>query len=430
MNYSKIRKTDPELYALLRKEIRRQQNTLDLIASENIAPPEIMEAVGTPFMNKYSEGYQGARYYPGCDNYDKLDDLVVSRALRAFGLDAETWHVNVQPLSGAQANFAVYAALMERGGKLLGMELSAGGHLSHGHKVSFTRKFWQAVHYGVDLKTGLIDYNILEELTLKERPDVIVSGFSAYPRRVDFVRFGEIAKKAGAYHLADISHIAGLIAAGVHPSPFPHADVVMTTTHKTLRGPRGAVLFVNRKSEIAHKRGVDIVKAIDRAVFPGLQGGPHNNVHAAKALMFHLAVQPEFRTYQEQVVRNAQALAMELKNLGFKLITGGTDTHLLLVDVKGLGIDGMEAQEQLAAVGIIANRNSLPGDASPFKPSGIRFGTPYLTSRGMKEKEMRQIARLIHGTLIKKEDKRSILRDVKALCKRFPILKLRDKKSR
>lgn len=415
MNYGHIKKNDPELYRLIAAEAKRQKYTIDLIASENIAPQEILEALASPFINKYSEGYQGARYYPGCENYDKLDDLVVARALQAFGLDAETWHVNVQPLSGAQANFAIYAALMEANGKLMGMELSAGGHLSHGHKVSFTGKFWQPVHYGVDLKTGLIDYGALEDIALKERPDVIVSGFSSYPRAVDFARFGEIAMKVGAYHLADISHIAGLIAAGAHPSPFPYADVVMTTTHKTLRGPRGAMIFVNRKSEAAAKKGVDVVKAIDRAVFPGLQGGPHNNVHAAKAVMFHLAAQPEFRAYQEQVVRNAQALADELGKFGVGIVTGGTDTHLLLADVRGLGIDGMEAQKRLEAVGIIANRNSLPGDASPFKPSGVRFGTPYVTSRGMKEEEMREVARLINETLSGK-NKKEVKVAVKTLC--------------
>jgi len=277
----------------------------------------------------------------------------------------------------------------------MGMALASGGHLTHGHKVNFSGRAWCAVQYGVNPKTGLIDYTEVARLAKKHKPKVIVSGITAYPRFVDFRKFGAIARKVGAYHVADISHIAGLIAAKLHPSPFPHADVVMTTTHKTLRGPRGAVIFANRKSRSAKRHGIDLAEAIDRAVFPGLQGGPHNNVTAAIAVMFGEALKPSFRNYQRQIVKNAKALAEALRRRGFTLVTGGTDNHMMLVDLRPLGIDGMTAQNRLERAGILANRNSIPGDVSPFRPSGLRMGTPAVTTRGMKEKDMERIAEKI-----------------------------------
>lgn len=401
---------DKKLFSLIQKEISRQQETIDLIASENIVSGDILKVIGSPLTNKYSEGYPNKRYYPGNRFYDEIEELAKTRALKVFKLNPKEWSVNVQPYSGSPANLAVYAALMEPGETLMGMALSAGGHLTHGHRVSLTGKFWRSVQYGVNQETGLIDYPAVERLAKKEKPKVIVSGFTAYPRKIDFKRFGQIARGIGAYHVADISHIAGLVAAGVHPSPFPYADAIMTTTHKTLRGPRGAVIF--SKKELAEK--------IDRAVFPGLQGGPHNNVTAAKALMFFEAMQPSFKKYQRQIVKNAKALAAELKKLGFKLITGGTDTHLLLVDVRNFGMDGLAAEKKLEESGIIANRNSIPGDSSPFKPSGLRLGTPSVTSRGMKEKEMKQIARLICAVLTGR-GLPDTSKTVRLLCKKFPI---------
>lgn len=403
---------DRELFRLIAQEKRRQEETLDLIASENIASDEVMAAVGSSLMNKYSEGYPGKRYYPGNELYDEIERITQERALKLFRLAPRAWRVNVQAYSGSPANLAVYAALMPEGGTLMGMALAAGGHLTHGHRVSMTGRWFKAVQYGVDPETELIDYKAVARLARKTRPDVIVSGFTAYPRRVDFKRFGEIAKRVGAYHVADISHIAGLVTAGVHPSPFPYADVVTTTTHKTLRGPRGAVIFSRAK----------LGDAIDRAVFPGLQGGPHNNVTAGKAVAFFEALHPSFRAYARQVMRNAKALAYELERLGARLVAGGTDTHLLLLDARSFGLDGQTAERRLEEAGIVANRNSIPGDTSPFKPSGLRLGTPALTTRGMKEKEMRLVAKLISRSL-RENDMARIARDVHALARRFPAFR-------
>src|SRR3989338_5034765 len=401
---------DRKLEGLVRAEIKRQEETLDLIASENLVSAEVLKILGSPLTNKYSEGYPGRRYYPGNFYYDEIEKLAEERALKLFSLSPKQWQVNVQPYSGAPANFAVYAALVPRGGKIMGMKLAAGGHLTHGHKVSLTGQFWQSVQYGVNSR-GLIDYKEVEKLAKKFKPDLIVSGFTAYPRKVNFKKFGEIARSVGAYHLADISHIAGLVVGRVHPAPFAWADVVTTTTHKTLRGPRGAVIF-SRK---------ELSPLIDRAVFPGLQGGPHNNVTGAMALAFFEASQPEFKKYARQIVKNAKALAGSLKKLGVKLSTGGTETHLILVDARSLGLDGMTAEKKLEEAGIIANRNSLPEDSSPFRPSGIRLGTPALTSRGMREKEMEEVAGLIFGVLTGEANIRS---KVKALCKKFPAKSL------
>lgn len=409
---------DKTLGKLIEKEIKRQNETLDLIASENVASPDVLRVLGTPLTNKYSEGYPGKRYYPGNQYIDEIENLAKERALKFFGLNSSEWSANVQPYSGSPANFAIYAALAKPGERIMGMSLFSGGHLTHGHKVSLTGQFWRAVQYVVSEKTGLIDFAEVEKLARKEKPKIIISGFTAYPRKVDFKKLGAIAGKVGAYHVADISHIAGLVAAGLHPSPFPHADVVMTTTHKTLRGPRGAIIFSRKSKVISNK--LSVADAIDKAVFPGLQGGPHDNVTAAKALMFFEDTQPGFRRYQAQVVKNARVLAGELKRLGFNLVTNGTDTHLILIDLRNKNIDGMTAEKKLEAVGIVANRNSVPGDTSPFKPSGLRLGTPTLTTRGMREKEMRDIANLISGA-IEGGNQREIVSRARLLCKKFPI---------
>lgn len=413
---------DKQLQKLIRWEIKRQNETIDLIASENCVSPDLLSVVGSPLMNKYSEGYPGKRYYPGNIIYDEIELLAQKRALKAFGLKDDEWSVNVQPYSGSPANLAIYGALMNRDGVLMGMNLPSGGHLTHGHKVSFSGKFFNAVQYGVNLKTGLIDFNEVRALAKKHKPQVIVSGFTAYPRQIDFKKFGDIAKEVGAYHVADISHIAGLVLAGLHPNPFPHADVVMTTTHKTLRGPRGAVIFARRSlikpTEQNPVPKFSIAEMIDRAVFPGLQGGPHNNITAAKALSFFEASQPSFKKYQKQIITNAKSLAGTLMKLEFKLLTDGTDNHLLLIDLKNNQLDGITAEKMLEQNGIVANRNSIPGDISPFKPSGLRLGTPVLTTRGMKEAQMKQIGELIHRCLISREN---VNREVVALCKKFPL---------
>ncbi|MEK7555384.1 MAG: serine hydroxymethyltransferase [Patescibacteria group bacterium] len=403
---------DKILNNLIKKEINRQQKTINLIASENFASPEILKIVGSPLMNKYSEGYaaEGRRYYPGNQYYDEIENLAQERALKAFKLKAKSWSVNVQPYSGSPANLEIYFALLNFGDVLMGMELTNGGHLTHGHKVNFSGVVYKTIQYGVDKKTGLIDYKEVERLAKKHKPKIIVSGATAYPRKIDFKKFGEIAKKVGAYHMVDISHISGLVVAGLHQSPFPYSDVVMTTTHKILRGPRAAIIFCKR--ELADK--------IDRAVFPGMQGGPHNNTIAAIAEMFFETKKQSFKKYQKQVIKNAQALAKSLKKYGFDLVAGGTDNHLILIN---LGGNGFEAEKKLETAGILANRNSVPGDASPFRPSGLRLGTPALTTRGMKEKEMRQIADWIFRILIKNGNSALIKKEVEKLCKKFPAPK-------
>lgn len=411
MNFKNIEKNDPAIAKLVAAECRRQNETLDLIPSENIASAAIMEVVGSPLINKYSEGYPGKRYYPGNVFCDEIEVIAQKRALETFKLSPQKWAVNVQPYSGSPANIEIFSALMSVGDVFMGMALAAGGHLTHGHKVNFSGKVWKAVQYGVNLKTGLIDYGEVRRLAIKHKPKVIVSGITAYSRKVDFKKFGDIAKKIGAYHVADISHIVGLVAAGLHPSPFPHADAVMSTTHKTLRGPRGAVIF--SRKEISEK--------VDRAVFPGMQGGPHNNTTAGIAVMFGEALKPSFKSYQKQIIKNAAVLAKELKSGGLRLITGGTENHMILADVRPFGIDGMAAQNMLEDVGIIANRNSIPGDTSPFHPSGLRLGTPSLSSRGMKEKEMKAVAGLIVAALKKETAARTIRLQVLKLCRKFPI---------
>ena len=419
MRFQRLKKSDTKLYKLINAEIKRQLETVNLIASENFVSPEILEILGSELTNKYSEGYAGKRYYPGNFYYDEIENLAVSRGLGAFKLNPRNWAVNVQPYSGSPANLEIYSALLKPGETILGMALASGGHLTHGHKVNASGKFYRAVQYGINSQTGLIDYGEIEKLAKKYKPKIVVSGSSAYPRKIDFKKIGDIAKKSGAYHLADISHIAGLVCAGLHPSPFNHSDVVMTTTHKTLKGPRGAVVFINRRSQIAKRNKVDIVSAVNRAVFPGMQGGPHNNVIAAIAFMFLEAQTAGFKKYQNQIVKNAAALARALKESGFDLVTGGTDNHLMLINLRGIGIDGLKAEKKLESAGIIANRNSIFGDTSANDPSGIRFGTPFVTALGMKEKEMVRIAGWTGRILIKKESPASVKKEVKNLMSKI-----------
>ena len=371
---------------LIKKEIQRQKKVINLIPSENYASNDVLDALGSPLTNKYSEGYPGKRYYPGNEIYDQIETEVQNLAKKVFGLSSGR-HVNVQPYSGSPANAAVYMALLKPGDMIMGMKLSHGGHLTHGHKVSFSGIFYNSVQYGVNIKTGFIDYDEVSDLAKKHKPKILICGATAYPREIDFKKFSKIAKSVSAYLMADISHIAGLISTGLHPTPFPYADIVTTTTHKTLRGPRGAIIFSKNK-ELAEK--------IDKAVFPGLQGGPHNNVIAAIGIAFEEALKPSFKKYQKQVVKNARVLADELKKYGFNLVSGGTDNHLILIDLKNKNITGIEAEKKLEKAGIIANRNTVSGDESPFKPSGIRMGTPAVTTQGMKEKDMIKIAKKIY----------------------------------
>lgn len=404
---------------MLNKEIARQSSTLNLIPSENIASADVLRFLGSPLTNKYAEGYPGHRYYGGNQYIDKIETLAQKRALNLFGLSPQKWHVNVQPYSGSPANLAVYLALVPKGEKIMGLQLDMGGHLTHGHKVSATGKFWNAVQYALNPKTERLDYEVILKIAKKEKPKLIVAGYTAYPRRIDFKKFREIADAAGAFLMADISHIAGLIAAGAHPSPFAYADIVTATTHKTLRGPRAAIIFVNRESRIANRKKVDIARAVDRAVFPGLQGGPHLNQIAAMAQAFYEAKKPAFRAYAWQIVKNAATLAAEFKKLGFRVVSGGTDTHLLLLDLRDKNMDGNIASELLEKQGIIVNKNTIPFDTgTPIRPFGIRLGSPTLTTRGMKEKEMKKIAEMIVAVLLQNKD---VKKEVKKLCAKFPI---------
>jgi glycine hydroxymethyltransferase len=408
---------DKTIQGLIRKEDKRQHETLGLIPSENIVSREVEAALGTSLTNKYAEGYPHARYYGGNEYIDEIEVLCQERALAAFKLSPKKWHVNVQPYSGSPANLAVYLGLVPPGEKIMGMELRMGGHLTHGHGVSATGKFWTPIRYAVDQKTELLDYDMLIALARKEKPRLIVAGFTAYPRIIDFKKFRKIADEAHAYLMVDMSHFAGLVAGGAYPSPFPYADVVTTTTHKTLRGPRGAMIFANRVSKIAAENNVDIPKAIDRAVFPGLQGGPHVNQIAATAVALRETAQPAFKRYAAQVVKNAIVLADELKRLGWRTVSGGTNTHLILIEVASRGISGKEAAIRLEKNGIIANYNTIPYDSRPpMDPSGVRLGTPSLTTRGMKEKEMKEVAHLIDEVLSKNKN---VNAQVKKLAKKF-----------
>ena len=404
-------RTDPEVAEAVRNETRRQGNQLELIASENFVSEAVLEAMGTVLTNKYAEGYPGKRYYGGCEFVDVAENLAIERAKRLFGAD----HANVQPHSGTQANTAVYIAVLKPGDTILGMNLSHGGHLSHGHPLNFSGRFYNVVAYGVRKEDELIDYEGMAALAKEHKPKVIVAGASAYPRIIDFVAIRKAADECGAVILADIAHIAGLVAAGLHPSPVPHAEFVTTTTHKTLRGPRGGLVLCQEKW----------AKELDRVVFPGIQGGPLAHVVAAKAVAFKEALSPSFEVYQRQVLANAKALAASLLAEGWRLVSGGTDNHLMLIDVFSRGITGKAAEGALDRAGITVNKNTIPYDTnSPMVASGIRVGTPSLTTRGMKEAEMAEVGRLISRALHGIKDESALAdvkKDVLKLCGKFPL---------
>lgn len=409
MNHLKL--IDKEVYDAIEKEKTRQKNTIELIASENFVSRAIMEAMGSPLTNKYAEGYPGRRYYGGCECVDIVENLAIERVKKMFNAE----HANVQPHSGAQANTAVYFAALNIGDTVMGMDLSHGGHLTHGSPVNFSGKYYNFVPYGVDKETNFIDYDNVMELAQKHKPKMIIAGASAYPRIINFKRFKEIADSIGAYLMVDMAHIAGLVAAGLHPNPVLYADFTTSTTHKTLRGPRGGLILCKK----------EYARNIDKAIFPGTQGGPLMHVIAAKAVCFEEAMMPEFSNYQEQVVSNAKSLAESLKQKGFNLISNGTDNHLILIDLRNKGLTGKEAESILDKVGITVNKNTIPYDPeTPLVTSGIRVGTPAVTSRGMKEQEMEEIAELINQALEKREDKISvelIKKKIKALCEEFPL---------
>ena len=404
-----LAREDGEVSTWLLREYQRQQENIELIASENITSPAVMAAMGSCLTNKYAEGYPGRRYYGGCEYVDEIERLAIDRAKALFGAE----HANVQPHSGAQANLAAYAALLQPGDTLVGMDLSGGGHLTHGASVNQSGKLYRAVSYGVDPRTGRIDYDRVEDIVKEARPKLLVAGASAYPRALDFKAFADIAHRYGALLMVDMAHIAGLVAGGQHESPVPYADVVTTTTHKTLRGPRGGVILA--KAEWA--------KRIDSAVFPGMQGGPLLHIIAGKAVCFREAMEPAFRDYARRTVENAAALANALRDSGFDLVSGGTDNHLCLVDLRPFGITGKEFEHRLDAVQITVNKNAIPNDPEkPFVTSGIRVGTPAVTSRGFKEPEMVQIAHWMGQTARDFEGCRDQVRaEVDALCRRFPI---------
>ncbi|MBE0450566.1 MAG: serine hydroxymethyltransferase [Clostridia bacterium] len=410
MNLELIKKNDPELYETMELELKRQSSNIELIASENFTSLTVMEAMGSHLTNKYAEGYPGKRYYGGCEFVDMSEDLARDRMKALFGAD----HANVQPHSGSQANMGVYMAVLEPGAKILGMKLSDGGHLTHGSPVNFSGKLYNFISYGVD-ENGFIDYDALRAQAIAEKPEMIVSGASAYSRTIDFPKIREICDEVGALMMVDMAHIAGLIAAGVHPSPVPYADFVTTTTHKTLRGPRGGAILC--KEEYA--------KAIDKAIFPGIQGGPLMHIIAAKAVCFKEAMSEEFKTYQKNVVKNASVLADALTAKGFKIVSGGTDNHLMLVDLRNKDITGKAAEKLLDEVGITTNKNTVPNEtASPFVTSGIRIGTPASTTRGFGEAEMIEIADIISWVIENRDaDLEPARVRVKALCDRFPLYK-------
>ncbi|MBI4053047.1 MAG: serine hydroxymethyltransferase [Candidatus Diapherotrites archaeon] len=409
----KLKKFDPEIADAVEREKRRQMDGIELIPSENLVSDEVMEAMGTVLANKYSEGMPHKRYYGGNEVIDEVEDIAIERARQLFGAQ----HVNVQPLSGSPANMAVYFATMELHDRFMGMALDMGGHLTHGSPVNFSGKFYTPLPYGVDRETETIDYDAVKRQALKEKPKMILSGYTAYPRAIDFRAFREICDEAGAICFADISHIAGLCATGVHENPVPYFDVVTTTTHKTLRGPRGAIIMC--KEELATK--------IDKAVFPGLQGGPHDHINAAKAVAFKEAMSDEFKAYAKQIVKNAKALAEALQAEGFRLVSGGTDNHLMLVDLRKAGVTGKQAEIALDKAGIYCNKNSVPFDErKPWDPSGIRIGTPVLTTRGMEEKDMKEVASFIAKAVKSVDDEaklKAIKGDVLHFCRNFQFYK-------
>lgn len=408
--YEKMKAFDPEVYEAIQNETKRQQNKIELIASENFTSEAVMEASGSPLTNKYAEGYPAKRYYGGCEYVDVVENLAIERAKKIFGAN----FANVQPHSGAQANMAVFFALLTPGDTVLSMSLAHGGHLSHGSPVNMSGKYFNIVPYGVTEDTNVIDYDEVRRLALECKPKLILAGASAYPRTIDFEKFSQIAKEVGAYFMVDMAHIAGLIAAGCHPSPMPYADVVTTTTHKTLRGPRGGLILTNDE---------DLAKRINKAIFPGIQGGPLMHTIAAKAVCFKEALSDEFKAYQQQVVKNAAKLAQTLVSEGFKLVSGGTDNHLMLVDLTDTGVTGKEAEKMLDEVGITVNKNAIPFDTkSPFITSGIRIGTPASTTRGFKEEDMVEVGKLIALTIKDFEGSADEIRArVKALCDKYPL---------
>jgi glycine hydroxymethyltransferase len=409
--YLPLHENDPQVAAAIDDEARRQHEGLELIASENFVSEAVLEAAGSVFTNKYAEGYPGKRYYGGCEFADVVENLARDRAKQLFGAE----HANVQPHAGSQANMEAYAAVLQPGDTILGLNLAHGGHLTHGHHLNFSGKTYKIVPYGVTKETETIDYDALEKIAEQERPKLIIGGGSAYPRIIDFARMRQIADNVGALYLVDMAHFAGLVAGGAHPSPVPHAHIVTSTTHKTLRGPRSGMIL--SKAEFG--------AAIDKVVFPGMQGGPLVHIMAAKAVCFHEAMQPEFRDYARQVVANAKVLAQTLAEEGFRIISGGTDTHLILVDVFSKGMLGSDAEKALGEAAITVNKNAIPFDTNPpMKPSGVRIGSPALTTRGMKEDEMRQVGRWIAEVLLHRSDATvagRVRKQVLELCKAFPL---------
>ena len=409
LDFPLVKQEDNEVYEAMMRELDRQENKIELIASENFVSPAVMQAMGSILTNKYAEGYPGKRYYGGCEFVDEVEELARARAKKLFGAE----HVNVQPHAGVQANTAVYFALLAPGDKILGMNLSHGGHLTHGSPVNISGKYFTIVPYGVSEQDERIDYGALYDIAMKEKPQMIVAGASAYPRSIDFKRFREIADACGAYLMVDMAHIAGLVAAGLHESPIPYAHVTTTTTHKTLRGPRGGMILTSE----------EFAKAVDKAIFPGIQGGPLMHVIAAKAVAFKEALGEDFKAYQKQIVANAAALAGALMENGLRLVSGGTDNHLMLIDVGEKGKTGKEVEAALDLAGITVNKNTIPFETqSPFVTSGIRVGTPAVTTRGMKEEQMKKIAGLIAAVVLNGEGTADATKEsVAALCKEFPL---------
>lgn len=418
-----LKQQDPKIWKAIQGEIKRQQEEIVLIASENYSSEASLQAMGTPLSNKYSEGYAQKRYYAGNKFIDIIEQEAIDRAKKIFKAE----HANVQPHSGSQANQAVYLALLNPGDKVVGMSLDQGGHLTHGSPVNASGKFYKFSSYGVDKKTEKLNYAEIENIAKRIKPKLIVCGATAYPGIIDFKKFRQIADKVGAYLMADVAHIAGLVVAGVHPHPFPYCDVVTTTTHKTLRGPRAGLILCQTKDRLDPRGKYNLAQKIDKAVFPGLQGGPLDHVIAAKAVIFKEAMNPSFKRYQKQIIKNAKALSEELKKAGFRIVSGGTENHLLLVDMSAFNVSSTKVQNTLEEAGIHTNRNAIPFDTRPpFDPSGLRLGTPALTSRGFKEKECKKTAQLI-AKVIKNIDNpkitKEVLKEVKSLCKKFPIYK-------
>ena len=408
MDFDNLKKTDKEIFDVIEKEHDRQQDHFEMIASENYVSRAVMEAMGSELTNKYAEGYPGKRYYGGCEVVDIAENIARDRLCKLFNAE----HANVQPHSGANANIGVYFSILKPGDKVLGMNLNEGGHLTHGSPVNISGTYFDFAAYGVDPETEVINYDTVREIALKEKPKLIVAGASAYPRIIDFKKFREIADEVGAMLMVDMAHIAGLVATGFHPSPVPYADFVTTTTHKTLRGPRGGAILCREEN----------AKKLDKAIFPGIQGGPLMHVIAAKAVAFGEALKPEFKDYCKQICDNAQVLAKELDKYGFRLISGGTDNHLILIDIKKKGFTGKEAEAMLGEIGIAVNKNTIPNETeSPFVTSGIRIGTPALTTRGFKEDEMREVAEIFRDTFDTSIDRKQIRQRVSDICKRFPM---------